>query len=72
MDRDIYLIRRGNVRMSSHRNSVYYLNQAKARAVLLKASAFRSSPLFQAELVKQILIYYFHSVKNRLVLSKQS
>jgi glycosyltransferase involved in cell wall biosynthesis len=60
---DVYLIRRGNLRMSSYRDSRYYYNQAKARRILLLESFKTSSTIiFKLELLKQIMIYTFHSL----------
>lgn len=63
-----YLVRRGNSRMSSFRSADYYYNQALARALFLRSAIQnRASIKIRAELCKQVAIYFFHSLKTRLV-----
>lgn len=62
----LYLIRRGNIRMSSSKSSEYYFNQAKARLKLLAHIDFKfKNSKYIKELIKQSLIYSFHGWKNR-------
>ncbi|MBD1396953.1 glycosyltransferase family 2 protein [Pontibacter sp. JH31] len=69
LSEDIYLIRRGNVRMSSSRSSGYYYNSAKARTSLLlshlKSKAVSSSIII--ELTKQILVFSYHTTKSAVL-----
>jgi glycosyltransferase involved in cell wall biosynthesis len=62
----VYLIRRGNERMSSYRNSRYFVNQARSRQLLLLSRS--KAPVgfkFKAELVKQMMIFYYHALYRR-------
>jgi glycosyltransferase involved in cell wall biosynthesis len=64
----VYLIRRGNLRMSSNTSSKYYINQAKARVLLLlniiSKGIFSMKILYQ--LTKQTIIYLFHAAKQTI------
>ncbi|MEJ7645280.1 MAG: glycosyltransferase family 2 protein [Chryseolinea sp.] len=63
IDDNIYLIRRGNVRMSSRRNSTYFYNQAKARYLLFKDSLNKQAPTkVRFELIKQMGIFWYHAI----------
>ncbi|WP_266202561.1 glycosyltransferase family 2 protein [Pontibacter kalidii] len=62
----LYLIRRGNIRMSSSKSSEYYFNQAKARVKLLSHIDINfQNRKYIKELIKQYLIYSLHGWKNR-------
>jgi glycosyltransferase involved in cell wall biosynthesis len=61
-------VRRGHDRMSSSRSSIYYLNQVKARIILLfimiRRRKFRLYDVIQ--LLKQSIVYSFYSIDSFL------
>lgn len=62
------LIRRGNLRMSSSQSSKYYRNQKLARIYLLKKllAHKKANPSHYYQLIKQIFVYYFWELKQKL------
>lgn len=67
MDKVIYRIRRGNVRMSSqsNRTSRYFYNEYLARTIVWKHLPPGTSLGIRLELIKQMSIYFFHYLKGR-------
>lgn len=61
------LIRRGNLRMSSKRSSVYFKNQRKSRILMLKSvlSEKTCPPAVKYQLFKQILVFSYWISKTK-------
>jgi Glycosyltransferases involved in cell wall biogenesis len=67
LDKVVYKIRRGNLRMSSqsNRTSKYFYNEFKARTIVWQHLPKGTSVRIRSELLKQMGIYFFHYVKGR-------
>lgn len=65
IDESVYHIRRGNVRMSTARSGRYYLNQSKARWLMMSDVVKLRLPIkYTLELFKQVVIYFYHAVSK--------